>query len=30
LLLGEHIGWHEPLGGAIVIAGIVLSRRGSR
>lgn len=30
LLLGERIGWHEPLGGAIVIAGIVLSRRGSR
>lgn len=30
LLLGEHIGWHEPLGGAIVIAGIVLSRRASR
>ncbi|MDO3103749.1 DMT family transporter [Mycobacteroides abscessus] len=30
LLLGEHIGWHEPLGGAIVIAGIVVSRRGSR
>ncbi|WP_255788918.1 DMT family transporter, partial [Mycobacteroides abscessus] len=30
LLLDEHIGWHEPLGGAIVIAGIVVSRRGSR
>ncbi len=30
LLLDEHIGWHEPLGGAIVIAGIVLSRRASR
>ncbi|ALR10664.1 membrane protein [Mycobacteroides saopaulense] len=29
LLLGERIGWHEPLGGAIVIAGIMLSRKGS-
>ncbi|ORB47942.1 EamA family transporter [Mycobacteroides saopaulense] len=29
LLLGERIGWYEPLGGAIVIAGIMLSRKGS-
>ncbi|MEC4838686.1 EamA family transporter [Mycobacteroides chelonae] len=30
LVLNERIGWHEPLGGAIVVAGIILSRKGSR
>ena len=30
LVLNERIGWHEPLGGAIVVTGIVLSRKGSR
>ncbi|MGH3722878.1 MAG: DMT family transporter [Mycobacterium sp.] len=30
LILSERIGWNEPIGGAIVVAGIVLSRKGSR
>ena len=26
LVLGEEIGWHEPVGGAIILAGVALSR----
>lgn len=26
LVLGEDIGWHEPVGGAIILAGVALSR----
>ena len=27
---GEALGWHQALGGAVVLAGIVLARRGSQ
>lgn len=29
-LLGEHLTWNEPLGAAVIVGGIVLSRRHSR
>ena len=29
-ILGESLGWYQALGGAVVLTGIVLARRGSR
>ena len=30
VLLGEHISWHEPVGGILILAGVTLANRTRR